>query len=320
MINFKCRASSANDLMSGTYGITPAQEKEIIDLSLRENETHKPLTDKQKSTLLSLEDEYKIKGEELSPTKMDTLMDFRLRSKSKYDPLTTPQRDKLIDLRDKKANPELPSSPKTVGITWLDNLLYQSSKSFTNKFVQKGNYGEDEVLSMVAKKYDLPFLFKDTEHLEDEYFTGTRDAFMGGVVYDAKSSWSHKTFPLWTKVLNPVYYAQMQIYMHLSKVEKARVCYGLVDTPNFLIVNDAYTVANERGIPYSDELYEEVREKHLYSHLPIELRLKVYEVEYDPAFIKEAQNRVIMVRKFLDNLLKTNPDIYNIYLERINAT
>src|SRR5690606_27332843 len=96
-----------------------------------------------------------------------------------------------------------------------------------------------------------------------------------------KVSWDLWTFPLFDdKLPTADYYAQMQVYLHLTGLKKGRVVYVLLETPEEL-------------------LWNEVQD---YSHIDPKYRIKDFPIDYDPEFIEMLQTRVIECR----NYLKTN--------------
>ena len=67
----------------------------------------------------------------------------------------------------------------------------------------------------------------------DEYFTGEPDLIVDGVVMDIKNSWDLWTFPLFEKEIptKDYYLSITGLYMYLLGLEKAKLIYVLLDTP-----------------------------------------------------------------------------------------
>jgi len=173
---------------------------------------------------------------------------------------------------------------------WLKERLYGYQQEIRSKYIDKGNQLEDLAIDTAIELLDLEFILKNTDTFEDEFFTGTPDLVTSDEVLDVKCSWDAYTFPLFDdEIPTKDYYYQLQVYMHLTGKKKARLVYVLLDTPETMI-------------------YEIKRE---YGHLDKSLRIKTFDVTYDPEVISELQNRVKTIREILKsdkylNLIKNN--------------
>jgi hypothetical protein len=173
---------------------------------------------------------------------------------------------------------------------WLKERLYGYQQEIRSKYIDKGNQLEDLAIDTAIELLDLEFILKNTDTFEDEFFTGTPDLVTSDEVLDVKCSWDAYTFPLFDdEIPTKDYYYQLQVYMHLTGKKKARLVYVLLDTPETMI-------------------YEIKRE---YGHLDNSLRIKTFDVTYDPEVISELQNRVKTIREILKsdkylNLIKNN--------------
>jgi hypothetical protein len=117
-------------------------------------------------------------------------------------------------------------------------------------------------------------------HFNDEYFQGTPDVYTDELVIDTKCSWDYTTFlDAVTSPINKDYEAQLQVYMHLLGLKKAKLVYVMLDTP---------AEAN-----YGEDIF--------YSHLPIEQRFFAFDLEYDKEMIEVMQEKVINARTFLND-------------------
>ena len=155
-----------------------------------------------------------------------------------------------------------------------------------SKYFDKGNMCEADAIDITAERLGLGILEKNLVHFNDEYFQGTPDVYTDELVIDTKCSWDYTTFlDAVTSPINKDYEAQLQVYMHLLGLKKAKLVYVMLDTP---------AEAN-----YGEDIF--------YSHLPIEQRFFAFELEYDPAMILAMQDKVTNARTFLndyDNKIK----------------
>jgi hypothetical protein len=156
-----------------------------------------------------------------------------------------------------------------------------------SKYFRKGNMCEDESIDICAERFGLGILEKNMVHFNDEHFQGTPDVITDEFVIDTKCSWDYATFlDAITSPINKDYVAQLQIYMHLLGLKKAKLVYVLLDTP---------AEAN-----YGVDIF--------YSHLPINERFYAFDINYDEAIIQVMIDKVEKCKTFLND-----------YNERINA-
>jgi hypothetical protein len=147
-----------------------------------------------------------------------------------------------------------------------------------SKYFRKGNMCEDEAIDICAERFGLGILEKNIVHFNDEHFNGTPDVITDEFVIDTKCSWDYVTFlDAITSPINKDYEAQLQVYMHLTGIKKAKLVYVLLDTP---------AEAN-----YGNDIF--------YSHMPINERFYSFELEYNEAMIEQMQNKVNNCKIFL---------------------
>lgn len=122
-----------------------------------------------------------------------------------------------------------------------------------NQYTKKGKLAEDsgiDLYSMVKGK----FYKKNTERLNNEWFTGECDIFDGEDVYhaeetiDIKCSWSAFTFPSFLDVADKGYGYQGEVYMNLTGAKKHTVAYCLVNTPASQIMDQKRKLGFQHGI------------------------------------------------------------------------
>jgi len=149
-----------------------------------------------------------------------------------------------------------------------------------SKYFDKGNMCEDEAIDICAERFGLGILEKNIVHFNDEHFNGTPDVITDEFVIDTKCSWDYVTFlDAITSPINKDYEAQLQVYMHLTGIKKAKLVYVLLDTP---------AEAN-----YGNDIF--------YSHMPINERFYSFELEYDKEMIEAMQEKVINCKIFLND-------------------
>lgn len=161
---------------------------------------------------------------------------------------------------------------------WVKEQLYNTKKQINSKYLTKGNEVEVEAIEYYAEAKNLGFVLKNQDDFENDFITGTPDLITNGIVYDFKSSWDCFTFPLFETKVDKNYEAQLQGYMNLTGLQKAKLVYTLQNTPDQL---------------QWDEPID-------YSIYPDNLRIKEFEIDFDAEFIERVNNRVIECRNYIN--------------------
>jgi hypothetical protein len=164
---------------------------------------------------------------------------------------------------------------------WVKEQIYGVKKQINSKYLQKGLALEDQAIEFYSVAMDKDFMIKNLDHFEDDFFTGTPDCMHEGIVYDFKTSWDCFTFPLFDQEPDMGYYYQLQVYMHLTGLRKAKLVYTLQDTPDYL--------THEEPVSYA--------------HVDNSYRVKEFEIDYDPQVIETAKAKVIECRDYVKELL-----------------
>lgn len=188
---------------------------------------------------------------------------------------------------------------------WVVSEITGKEKDIKSKYLSRGNVMEESAIERVAKHYGCE-LIKNEIRLENEYFTGTYDAVTIDRVIDTKVPFDAFTFPFFVTEADKNYYAQLQIYMNLTGLKKASLCYCLENGSDEQIQRLSWNIAKELGKDEPDIKDWDMAEKELsYDYLPDSLRIKVFEFEYDKAFIEQLEIRVLQARKYIETELLT---------------
>lgn len=166
---------------------------------------------------------------------------------------------------------------------WVKEHIYGVRKQIKSKYIDKGLTNEDYAIDQAIKMLDLPFVLKNSESFEDDYFTGTPDIVTDSEVLDIKCSWDCFTFPLFAEEIpTDDYFYQLQVYMHLTGRKSARLVYVLTDTPYELQWGEMVT----------------------YEHVADKFKIKKFTVKYQPEVIEQLQQRVIAAREYISLITK----------------
>lgn len=194
---------------------------------------------------------------------------------------------------------------KSYAKEWLIAEITGKQKDIKSKYLSRGNDMEQSAIDRVANYYNCE-LEKNEINLENEYFTGTFDAKTEIRVIDTKVPFDAFTFPFFVSVVDSDYYGQLQIYMDLTGLRKASLCYCLENGSLEQIERLSWQISKEldKDEPDIDD-WEEAEKRLTYDHLPDEMRIKVFEFEYDEAYIAKAKQRVLDARNYIENELLT---------------
>jgi len=188
---------------------------------------------------------------------------------------------------------------------WLISEITGKEKDIKSKYLSRGNAMESTAIERAGRHYDCEFQ-KNEINLENEYFTGTYDSKNLERVIDTKVPFDAFTFPFFVTEPDKDYYAQLQIYMELTGLKKASLVYCLENGSEEQIEKLSWQIAKDLGKDEPDIEEWELAEKELsYDHLPDNLRIKVFEFEYDKSFIEQLEVRVLQARKYIETELLT---------------
>jgi len=193
--------------------------------------------------------------------------------------------------------------------TYIHEMVLQDKygirKEFSSRYTDKGNEVENESINLVNEVLDVGFIYKNEEHYQNEWITGTPDVNTEQVLLDVKSSWDGSTFPFFeTEIPTKDYYYQLQGYMWLTGKQQSMLCYCLVDTPVDMVASEVkrtHYLLNK--IEEDIELTKEIESKHIFSHIPKNRRVKVFYVQKDEAVIERIKEQVELCREYYNTLI-----------------
>ena len=197
---------------------------------------------------------------------------FKIRASATKNIMTNPR----------SKSEKLSETCKTYLEEWAKENIYGVRKNIKSKYLTKGISVEDEAIEYYSEIEKLGFVLKNQDRFEDDFFTGTPDLIVGDTVYDFKSSWDCFTFPLFDTEPDKSYWMQLQVYMELTGLRKAKLVYTLQNTPDELMFDEPMD----------------------YSNVPSHLRIKEFSFDYDPEFIELVKQRVLECREHVNNNLK----------------
>ena len=181
---------------------------------------------------------------------------------------------------------------------------YGIKKEFSSRYTDKGLQCEDEAITLVNDVLGLGFIFKNEEHFQNDWITGTPDVNTNDILLDVKCSYEASTFPFFeTEIPTPAYFYQLQGYLWLTGKTEALLCYCLVNTPIEIVEDEVRREHWKHKVIDEDlEIRDFVQKKHNFDQIPDNRKVKVFKVERDETIIWAIQEKVEEARIYY-NLL-----------------
>lgn len=261
---FKISCHAIGDIMAGEIGLTEKQDARLNELQLRRNGEGKALTDNMNKEL-----------------------------------------DSLIYKRD---HPELPEGAKTYCKKWLKRKMFGFSESWKSAVIDKGLAVEPDAIELIGKVYGLEGIQKNEDFFSNDWCHGEPDIIHGGIVRDNKSSWDIFSFPMFDdEVPDKKYWWQLQGYMWLLGIKRASLDYTLIDTPMPLVLADLKKLYFQSGgiaEDWTPERYEAMYPNYRFDNVPLAMRVKSFEFDFDPEVSQHIKYRVELCREYIKTLLR----------------
>lgn len=235
--------------------------------------------------------------------------DTYINRQSKIDIL----KKELIEL-DKFKDDIDPILPDTA-TSYLKELYVQKKygikKDITSKYFEKGKAVEDIAIDMYGELHDKPFSKCKEPRKYNEYFEGECDvkwfeSDLYRLIVDMKNRWDLFTYqPLIGKEIEDNYWWQGDIYMELYNGTHFRLVSALMNMPNNLIEDECKRILwqfgsnMEESKEYQDACAEFLK-KCTFDHLDLRERFYEIEVKRDEKRYKQAVERAILCRKWLN--------------------
>lgn len=191
---------------------------------------------------------------------------------------------------------ELGETAKTYCELWLKEQIYDKSKEVKSKYFDKGIICENAAIDRL-NNFELTFYSKNEECFENDFLIGTPDIIGSTEIIDIKNSYDFSTFPLFeTEIENKDYFYQLQGYMALTGIKRAKLVYCLENLPDELIEMEL----NKLGLEFTLENAS----RFMYDNVDEKLRIKTFEIDYDAAIIEKINSQVLKCRSYINYLSK----------------
>jgi len=199
--------------------------------------------------------------------------------------------------------------------------MYGRKADITTPQMIKGTMVEDDSISLFSR-VEGDIYYKNTEHLENEWFTGHPDIYKGGSIlsaeeiYDIKSSWTVDTFiPKLIESADKSYNAQLNVYFDLTGAKGGAIVYCLVDAPFSVLEGE------KRRLLYSMDVISEESPEYIEAANELERQLTFPDIDYreriikvpierDEELIQKMKDKVPVLRAWLSDFHKKHMNQY----------
>ena len=177
---------------------------------------------------------------------------------------------------------------------------YGIKKEIQSRYIDKGNECEELSINLMSIYFNDVFEKNDV-FFENDFITGTPDVIKDNIVYDVKTSWSALTFPFFETEPPKQYYYQAQSYLWLSNLSDFKLCYCLINTPEDIIQDEIRRFCWKNNIiDCPSEIESEIRENHIMNKIPLEKRIKLFEIKRNDLVIEDIKKQIEVCRKYIN--------------------
>lgn len=181
---------------------------------------------------------------------------------------------------------------------WIEKT-YNRRKDVTNKYIEKGLLNE-EISIDFASLFHNELYEKNEKLFANDFILGTPDIITDSHVIDVKSSYDIFTFA--NAELTDIYYYQLMCYMELTGMKSAKLIYCLTDAPEATIQRELKKAKWDLQIDDVSELEAKLRRDMCYADIPLDSKVKVFEVAYDASEIEKLYGKIEKAREYFATL------------------
>lgn len=216
---------------------------------------------------------------------------------------------------------ELSKTCQTELIKIYNQVKYGRKQDITTKQMDKGVIQEPVSIDLLCK-VDGKLYFKNEEHLENEWFSGHPDVFVGDnienadEVLDIKTSWSiHSFMPKLIEEPDKGYIAQLNVYYDLTGAKEGAIAYCLVSAPDNMVEEEKYHLLKRLDVAteYSPEAIDAVKElksNMIYDDIDYRERVIKIPVQRDDELIEKMKAKVPIMRQWLQDFHEKHMNLY----------
>lgn len=176
-----------------------------------------------------------------------------------------------------------------------------------SKEMIKGTRCESDSIDILCKNRNKLYV-KSNKEYENDHLTGHVDILDGETVIDIKTPYNIWTYAQATE--SSMYQWQLMGYMYLTGAKQAELIYVLTSAPEDIVYNETRRSAFMLDINIDDpksmnDLEDDVRKNMIYEDIPIEKRIKSFQIMRDEAKIDLIKEKYELALEYYQLLKKT---------------
>ncbi len=199
--------------------------------------------------------------------------------------------------------------------------VYGRKKDITTKQMDKGKQVEPESISLLSV-VEGEMYYKNEDQLENEWFSGHPDIFIGEsiqkaeLVGDIKSSWSLDTFmPNLIEEADKAYVAQLNCYYDLTGASGGFLAYCLVSAPANILESEKRSLLFKMNVisefsPEYIKAAEELEKLMVFEDIDPRERVIKIPVPRNDELIEKMKQKVPVMRDWLKNFHEKHTNLY----------
>lgn len=223
--------------------------------------------------------------------------------------------------KEEKANGTLSVTTQKELIKIYNWVKYGRKVELTGKQIEKGNVCEADSINLYSMVEGVIYE-KNEQQLENEWFTGHPDLYLGEDIYhaeevdDIKTRFGIETFmPKLIEKVDAGEIAQMNVYYDLTGATKGAIVNTLVSAPEYMVEEAKYYALKKlnAATEYSPEAIATMMEIELnmkFEDIPIYERVIKTPVERDDELIEKMKSKVPIFRQWLADFDKKHRNQY----------
>ncbi len=220
-----------------------------------------------------------------------------------------------------KDNGELSESCKSELYKIYNQVKYGRKKEIVTAAMDKGKLVEADSIK-VYSMLEGELYQKNEVMLENEWFTGTPDIFLGPEIRraekvdDMKNSWELDSFIPWVQATpDRSGVCQMNVYYDLTGAKSGNLVRILMDCPPEVLEGEKYKLLRSMNViseesPEFKEAYNELVRNLTFPDIPYEERVIKIPIHRDDELIQKMKEKVPIMRQWLADFEKQHLSQY----------
>lgn len=202
-----------------------------------------------------------------------------------------------------------------------NQYVYGRKTDITTKQMDKGIVCEPASIQLVSL-VEGKMYFKNEDYLENEWFCGHPDIFIGDNVQNAeeisdlKTSWSMDTFmPKLIESIDRGYEAQLNCYYSLTGAKSGYIFYTLVSATPEMVEEEKYYILKRLNAateysPEAIEAIENLKTNMIFEDIDYRERVIKISVPRNEELIQKMKDKVPVLRKWLSDFYIKHQNLY----------